>query len=191
MPMRPPPKLKKEMSWSTLPCDPGGFNAWYCWLLFTLESSSTRPNTFRMFSGSSTACLLLTSEPMSALPVTSTGALASTSTVWDTAPSVQLGVKRGRLAHLQHHARQHGQLQSPAFRLSARNGPAGISVKVYWPVSPVVNWRRKPVSEFDRVTCAPGTGALFGSVIVPASVGVDRLRLTPRGNAHQKREKTD
>src|SRR6202167_1337364 len=40
---------------------------------------------------------------------------------------------------------------------------------VYWPDSPVRNWRRHPDYAFDSVTCAPGAGALFGSIIVPES----------------------
>src|SRR5207244_11434195 len=82
VPKRPPPKLKKDISWSAVPWLPGGFKAWFCWLLLTLEFKATNPNTLRRLSGSSTVCRWSTSEEMLALEVLMRGADAVTVISW-------------------------------------------------------------------------------------------------------------
>ena len=63
-------------------------------------------------------------------------------------------------------------------------------MKVYWPVSLVVNSRLNPVAKFDSVTTAPGTGPLFGSVIVPASCALTAC-VCPHTGTHIRSARRD
>ena len=69
VPKYPPPKLRKETSWSAEPCCPPDEMVCLCERLLTDEFSSTKLNTLRKFKGSSCTCLLDTSALRLALSV--------------------------------------------------------------------------------------------------------------------------